>query len=234
MKKIGLFIVSLAILAGCSKDQPLAEVSFKVNISGFDISTDDFSSLKSGGSVFDDFNHVYAGGILYFKSEDGTEYMFSSGENSLDGTTITLVPGKYTIWGESAPPSPQGGPAMLYMVESQDVYITGSTTYIDLYVKPTCALALVADDHYQLKEAQLKMSGYDLYWDLFSMGIFYYTYFLPEEGYYLNLVKHDDTELTLPTKDLDYGYIYKIEVTESDGIEINLSSNFEEGESIVW
>lgn len=233
MRKIGFLLTALIIIASCNTEDQNPEVNLKVNISGFSITADEFGARKAS-SIFDSFDHVYASGILHFKSEDGMEYMFSSGEHSLDGASITLVPGKYTVYGESSIlASPMGTSAMTYQVPSQDVYIYSDTKSLDLMVEPTCGLALVADNYTQLSGAYVK-DGYGSSWDLYTMSNYYYTYFLPEEGYFLHLVKHDDTDLNLPTKDLKYGYMYKIEVSETNGLDINLDAYFEDGETITW
>lgn len=236
MKKIGLLVLALAILSACNKEKTDPQVELKVNISGFSVSADDFGALKStGGTVFDDFMHVFAPGKLYLKTEDGTEFTFSSGENSLDGASITLAPGKYTIYGASFEhPTPMGSKHMLYEIPGQDVYIYHDTKTLDLEVEPTCALVLVADSYASLSKAYLQKYFHNEMWNLYAKGIFYYSYFLPDEDYYLNLVRKDENEFTLPTKDLKYGYVYKIEVHEPTQQTVELHPYFEDGETIVW
>lgn len=108
-------------------------MNLKVNISGFSISSDDFSTLKSSGiSVFDDFHHAFDGGTLYIKSEDGTEFTFNSGEGSLDGSSIDLSPGKYTVYGKSnSEPSPKGSQNMQYEVHGPTEQSTDLNPYFE-------------------------------------------------------------------------------------------------------
>ena len=70
----------------------------------------------------------------------------------------------------------------------------------------------------------------------FSMdGIFRYSYFKPNTGYIASVVKKDGSKLSIVTGNLQIGYIYQIEVTDSGTSQnINLDPNFEENDPIIW
>jgi hypothetical protein len=85
MKKYLAFIFASFLIAGCTKnEEPVMEVTFTINVSGFNITTDDFGSLKSAQALFDGFEHKYTGGILNFEAPSGAIYGFNTQDAPID------------------------------------------------------------------------------------------------------------------------------------------------------
>ncbi|MCG8698476.1 MAG: hypothetical protein MI922_10515 [Bacteroidales bacterium] len=237
MKNVGILLIAAIVFTSCSKEEPTHDqVNLRINISEFSINSFDFNDLKSSGyNSFDHFTHLYDGGTLYIKSEHGMEITYTTGDTSLDGSSISLAPGKYTIYGASnSDASPMGSSVMQYEVPGQDVYITYDSKTLDISLMPTCALVLVADTSYQLSNAYIKDNGMGKMWDLYTSAGLYYSYFLPYEGYNIILTRMDNSNFNLHTKDLKYGFIYKIAVLEPTQQSIKLDAYFEGEETIVW
>ena len=99
MKKIAVFLSALIVLVSCDKrDDEHPEVTFTLSITGFNITSDDFGSLKSTeADVFDGFDHVFRGAVIDIVNSDGAKYSFNTWGNSPDGYSITLPIGTYLI-----------------------------------------------------------------------------------------------------------------------------------------
>jgi len=70
-----------------------AEVSFTLNISGFQVTTDDFGSLKSTEVDFGSFNHKYPSSGLKFTNSDGVVWAFNTGSVPIDSFTSLYLLG---------------------------------------------------------------------------------------------------------------------------------------------
>ncbi len=236
MRKISLFVIGLAILAGCTKkEEPLQEVSFMLNVSGFNITTSDFGSLKSIEALFDGFEHKYTGGTLNFEAPSGVVYGFDTQDTPIDEFVFSLTPGTYSLTGAGLPGASVGRDGMIFNIGAQEITITESTTAIDVVVTPTCALILVSDALAQVSSALIRPVSPPPSWVFFTDGIFYYTYIEPTSGYYAEITKLDASTLTMQTGLLQVGYVYQIEVTDGSGsMVLNLDPLFTEAETVVW
>jgi hypothetical protein len=225
----------LVLLAGCTKTEN-SPVEVTINISGFNITIDEFSTLKGiTEDEFSGFQHYYLAGILTFSSPSGAVYTFSTNLNSIDGFKVTLSPGTYQLSGSSNSGSYAGTSGMSFTIPSQEIIVGEITTSIDITVTPTCGLILVADQNSLIGTAIIRPELPPPSWPFFKDGNFYYTYFQPKNSHYAHLTKKDATYLTMNTVLLKVGYIYKIEVTDgTTGTSFNLNSIFEDAETIVW
>lgn len=235
MKKLLTFAFAALILAGCTKnDEPLPEVSFSINVSGFNITTDDFGSLKSTEALFDGFEHKYPAGILRFNAPSGAVYTFDTNGESIEDFVFSLSPGTYQIVGEGGTATVAGSDAMPFIIDTQSITIEESTTEISVTVTPTCGLILVSDASGLVESAMMtryETPDYDFYTD----GIFYYTYFGIGNNWYAEITKTGGFTLTLYTPNLQIGYAYQIEVTDAAGsMSLGLDANFTEAETVVW
>lgn len=236
MKKLNLLLLVIIALGCSKKDDPKPEVTFSINISGFNITTDDFGSLKSTqADIFSDFDHKFSGGELIFRAPSGAIYNFNTNGISIDGFKITLPLGTYQLSGNGGSPSYGGGPKMAFSIPSQGIVIGASTISIDVTIAPECALILVADQLNLLEEAYIAPVPSPPSYPFFQDGIYLYTYFEPRSQFWANIIKKDATKLTMDTGNLKKGYVYKIEVTDGEaGMGIDLNPEFVDAEIVVW
>lgn len=224
---------TLLILIGCAeKEEPKPEVTFYINISGFQIESDDFGSLKSYYEApFDSFYHKYPSGSITFIDEDNTQYTLNTGANSIDGYGVTLKVGTYTITGTGGVSDRKGAAKMAFTIESQEIIISDTTTIIDITVKPTVALILV----YDIDRLVINTYVQELPNTFYTDGNFYYTYLQRESGWHAYIKKSDGATLDILTYTLQHGYVYKIIVTDSGtSMQLDMTPTFTETELISW
>jgi hypothetical protein len=236
MKKLISIFLGLLVIAGCTKEEPVAEVTFTINIIGFNITSDEFGSLKSiQADIFSDFDHKFSGGELNFTTSSEVPYIFDKKDYSIEGFTITLPVGTYQLSGFGGTASYAGTAGMAFNIPVQEIIIEPTTISIDVTVTPECALFLVADQFDQVKEAFIAGASRPPSWPFFEDGIYKYTYFEPTTGFVAHIVRLDDTELKIYTTNLQKGYVYKIEITDgSSGMGLNINPTFEDAEIVIW
>ncbi len=231
MKKIISLLFLLLILAACKKDEPIPEVTFTLNISGFQITAKEFGGLKSHQVDFDSFIHKYPTGSLKFSNSSGVNYNFNSGSSTIDNFSITLPVGSYTLSGEGGIPDKYGWDKMSFTISSQDITIEESTTEIDVTVTPSCALFLVSDENALIDTAYISAIHHPFYID----EPFRYSYFEPYSGHRAYVVKKDGATLDILTGNLQIGYIYQIMVTDTGTTQtLNLNPVFLKVDLVIW
>jgi len=236
MNKFIIPIVTILFLISCSKDQPKPEVTFKLNISGFQITTKEFGKLKSEADTFDTFTHKYPVGTLVFINSDEVTYTFNTGETVIDSFSITLPVGKYKLSGTGMDGNrldrySHGKARMALEIAEQEINITETTTQINVTVTPQCGLFLVYDPESLINIAYIDSGEYPFFID----GFFRYSYFQPTSGYRAYIVKNDGAVLDILTGNLNIGYIYEFIVTNSGTSQsLNLNPGFTALEPVVW
>ena len=108
-----LFLTALSFFTSCEK-QPLPDVTFTLNVSGFNLTTTEFGGLKSLSSL-SDFNHHYGPGVLSFSLQEGDDYiswLFETGNQPINNFSITLPASVYTLSGSSVNETSLGNPNM--------------------------------------------------------------------------------------------------------------------------
>ena len=231
MKKVIPFFFALLSLAACQKEnQPKPEVTFKLSISGFYVSSKTFSTLKSSQVDFNNFKHKYPPGTLTFKRSGGPTYTFNTGSLPIDQFSITLPIGTYTLTGEGGTPNIHGSAIMSFTISSQDVTITDTTTLVDVTLTPTCALFLVADENALVDTAYFGSLDHPFFVD----NIFRYAYF-KQSSYSGIIVKKNGETLSIPTSTCQIGHIYEIIVTDTGTTQtLKLDPNFTIEDPISW
>jgi len=230
MKKILLISIALIQIVGCSKkDETPPEVTFKLSISGFSLSTEKFGDLKSQ-NAFESFTHKYPTGmVLTFSTTNGLIYTFNTGGTPLNEFGFTLPVGEYSISGTTGGMTWSGDSWMALAINSQSVTITESTTQLDISVTPLCALILISDEYSLVDKAYIDSETYPL----FTQGVLRYKYFYPSKSVYI--IKKDGAQLEMETDSWQFGYVYKIEVTNSGtSRSLNINPNFIDADTIIW
>lgn len=233
MKKVCLCLFAVLLITACEKKEDVSpEVTFTLNVSGFQITSSEFGGLKSApADDFDSFIHKYPAGTLTFVNSDGIEYSFTTGTTSIDQFSITLPIGTYTLTGEGGIPEKWGDPVMALSIDSQEIVIEESTTSINVTVTPQCALFLISDADNLIDKSYFSSENRPFYVD----GNLWYAYFKPYSTVSAFILKTDGAMLTVSTANLQLGYIYKILVTELGTTQIlELNPVFVDTEPVSW
>lgn len=237
MKKLIPILLLVTFFASCEKEDPVKEVTFTLNVSGFQITSTEFGSLKSGqNEIFDNFIHKFSAGNINFTNSDGVRYKFHTLTYPINEFEITLPSGDYTITGSGGNTNPLGLETMAFEIPSQNVSITESTTQINITLKPTCALFLVADQSGLVNQAEIRQQAHNPPKNYFyEDGNLLYSYFLPSDDYIMEIQKIDESVLQIWTKDLSVGYIYEILVSETGKTQtLEIDEGFTQSETIIW
>ncbi len=213
MKKLVLLLLSVLILTACPNSYDVPEKAhLKINIVGLDFFSEEADSLKSAPmDVFSDFEHNYPYTDLYL-SREGAQYNISSGSIG-QGVSTYMTVGKYQVNGYGGWASPLGIGELSFILPDQEAVVETGTTNINLNAIPDCGLILIADVHDQLKSAYIAGEGIKGL-EFPQTGYFRYTYFRPEATFQAHIIKKNDEEVVIDTKDLSTGTIYKFEVLE--------------------
>lgn len=211
MKKLALLLLSVLILTACPNSYEVPErVHLKINIVGLDFLSEDADSLKSAPmDVFSDFEHNYSFTDIYLYRE-GANYNISSGSIG-EGVSTSMSVGKYQVYGYGGYSSPLGLGELSFILPDQEAVVETGTANINLNANTDCGLILIADVHDQLKSAYITGEGIKGL-EFAQTGYYRYTYFRPEAAYQAHIIKKNDEELVIDTKDLSTGTIYKFEV----------------------
>ena len=119
--------------------------------------------------------------------------------------------GTYQAEGYGGWASPFGTGELTFIVPGQEIVIESGSTQIQLDADLDCALMLVADVHDQLETAFISGEGNPGV--AFSQdGDFWYTYFRPQAGFQIQLLKKSGEKQVMETQDFSTGRLYKIEV----------------------
>ena len=139
--------------------------------------------------------------------------------------------GEYTIEGGGGTATEYGTSEMSLVIPTQSISITESTTSISITVTPTCALILIIDPESLTTHAYIEAPNQAFT----EIDGFKYTYLKPQSGFHAMIYKTNGALLDILTYYLKLGYIYRIQVTNSEGSQqLILYPNFTEYSSIVW
>lgn len=238
MKKLITFLLlGLFLTLGCTKEKPETEqVTFKVNVSAFDIQENSFKGKTI--SPFDEFEHQYpTNSSITFTSTNtlpGNTYAYTTGDSTIQTCLFTLPIGEYNVTGNGGNYCYLGKPQIKYTIAEQNIEITNTTTHINLILTPNCT-CIILYDQYSL----LAIRNIVYQWNVANCGFWkqnnlYYTYIRPATtDYYLFLKKKNNSTFECATSIFKIGYKYHITVN-SEGMPINPTPNFEDGTDITF
>lgn len=211
MNKIALLLLSVFTLTACPNSNPVTEkVHLKINIVGLDFISEETDSLKSAFlDVFSEFEHNYAYTDIYLYSDDA-HYNISSGRIG-QGVSTAISVGKYQVNGYGGYSSPLGIGELSFILPEQEAVVESGTANMNLNAIPDCGLILIADVFDQLKSAYLTGEGAKGL-EFSESGHYRYTYFSPTAGFQAHIIKENDEEVVMDTKDLKTGRVYKFEI----------------------
>lgn len=212
MKRTALLLLSPLILSACNLPvEPPERVQLKITMAGLEFETDKADSLKSAtADLFSGFIPVFAHTDL-FLTREGASYSFSSGSIGT-GISTALTVGKYQVEGYGGWATPLGTGQMTFFIPNRQVEIDAASTSLKLDANPDCALILVADLFEQLETAYIEGAG-NPGTQFARQGYFWYSYFLPMQGYQAHIVKKSGGALVISTADLMPGHKYEVGVT---------------------
>lgn len=231
MNKIIVPVLLGMLIFSCSKiPDPVPEITFTLNVSGFQITKDNFGEFKSTADEFSSFVHKYPTATITFVNEHDEIYNFTT-DVPLDEYSFALPIGDYTISGTGGNREKLGDLAMALTIDQQQIIITESTTSVDITVTPTVSLFLVAEEGDQFDKAYINTEDYSFY----PNGELHYIYFMPHSTTTIYIYKKDGGLYSSATSDLNNGYVYKIVLLDAGSSQsFNITPTFTEPGTIYF